>query len=149
MDCGLYTVETVTYNCGTVEVERSRGWIPQPRPGHRTVRGWAILRLIIHYSRLTNSAKDNPPEIPLKFYCAVRFYYTLVELPVLRQWSRPDTMEAQSLSTCNQCGKKFQRKAHLLRHQQQRKSSLLHSSADFAQRQQPINHSCRFWGPAV
>merc|ERR1712093_113324 len=28
-------------------------------------------------------------------------------------------MEAQSLSTCNQCGKKFQRKAHLLRHQQQ------------------------------
>jgi hypothetical protein len=29
-------------------------------------------------------------------------------------------MEAQSLSTCNQCGKKFQRKAHLLRHQQQR-----------------------------
>jgi hypothetical protein len=31
-------------------------------------------------------------------------------------------MEAQSLSTCNICGKKFQRKAHLLRHQQQRKS---------------------------
>ncbi|KAF8867283.1 hypothetical protein BDZ45DRAFT_638740 [Acephala macrosclerotiorum] len=28
-------------------------------------------------------------------------------------------MEAQSLSTCNQCGKRFQRKAHLLRHQQQ------------------------------
>ncbi|KAL3420884.1 transcription factor [Phlyctema vagabunda] len=28
-------------------------------------------------------------------------------------------MEAQSLSECNQCGKKFQRKAHLLRHQQQ------------------------------
>ncbi|KAG9241572.1 hypothetical protein BJ878DRAFT_536451 [Calycina marina] len=28
-------------------------------------------------------------------------------------------MEAQSLSTCNQCGKKFRRKAHLLRHQQQ------------------------------
>ncbi|TVY93686.1 Gastrula zinc finger protein [Lachnellula willkommii] len=28
-------------------------------------------------------------------------------------------MEAQSPSTCNQCGKKFQRKAHLLRHQQQ------------------------------
>jgi Fungal Zn(2)-Cys(6) binuclear cluster domain len=33
-------------------------------------------------------------------------------------------MEAQSLSTCNQCGKKFQRKAHLLRHQQQREFSL-------------------------
>jgi uncharacterized Zn-finger protein len=31
-------------------------------------------------------------------------------------------MEAQSLSTCNVCGKKFQRKAHLLRHQQQRTS---------------------------
>jgi len=29
-------------------------------------------------------------------------------------------MEAIGLSTCNQCGKKFQRKAHLLRHQQQR-----------------------------
>ncbi|TAQ83093.1 hypothetical protein B7494_g8583 [Chlorociboria aeruginascens] len=29
-------------------------------------------------------------------------------------------MEAQSLSECNQCRKKFQRKAHLLRHQQQR-----------------------------
>lgn len=28
-------------------------------------------------------------------------------------------MEAQRLSECNQCGKKFQRKAHLLRHQQQ------------------------------
>ncbi|KAJ5047458.1 uncharacterized protein L3040_003285 [Drepanopeziza brunnea f. sp. 'multigermtubi'] len=28
-------------------------------------------------------------------------------------------MEAQSLSTCNQCGKRFQRRAHLLRHQQQ------------------------------
>ncbi|KAK2626116.1 hypothetical protein QTJ16_004378 [Diplocarpon rosae] len=28
-------------------------------------------------------------------------------------------MEAQSRSTCNQCGKTFQRKAHLLRHQQQ------------------------------
>ncbi|ESZ95330.1 hypothetical protein SBOR_4264 [Sclerotinia borealis F-4128] len=27
--------------------------------------------------------------------------------------------QAQSLSECNQCGKKFQRKAHLLRHQQQ------------------------------
>lgn len=32
-------------------------------------------------------------------------------------------MEAQSPSTCNQCGKKFQRKAHLLRHQQQRELS--------------------------
>lgn len=28
--------------------------------------------------------------------------------------------QTQSPSECNQCGKKFQRKAHLLRHQQQR-----------------------------